>query len=119
MPWELVLDGLRDNESKAAFMPVRRVGVDVRLMPTKSAERLRILIVKGYPGEIPNRIRPDLEAKSVIAAWERLDPILQERIEKPQEMELDQRLLAQRLAEWSPHVLWYCGHGRVAPKPGL
>jgi len=118
-PWELALADLESEKAKAAFTPVRTVGANAPLRPWKQAEKLRILILEGYPGDLPERIRPDLEAAGVVAAWEQLDPAIQNRIEKPQRIVLDPGQLSKQLLAQSPHIVWYCGHGRSRPTPGL
>jgi len=119
LPWELALASLQDEKAKAAYTPARIVGSMPPIRPSKRAEKLRITILEGYPGDVPNRIRPDLEASGIVAAWEQLDPALQNRIEKPQRVVLDPVRLPQVLSEQYPHILWYCGHGRASPAPGL
>ena len=119
VPWELALDRLQDEKSRAAYTPVRMVGSMAPARPWKRSEKLRTLIIKGYPGEVPNRIRPDLEAAGIVAVWERLDPAIQNRIERPEAIDLDPRRLAQELSARLPQILWYCGHGRASPASGL
>jgi hypothetical protein len=118
-PWELVLDELDTETSKAAFVPVRTVRLEAPLRPWKQMEKLRTVIVEGYPGDIPHRIRPDLEAEGIMDAWEQLDPAIQDRTAKPDRIKLEPAQLSRQLSALNPHVIWYCGHGRSKPKPGL
>lgn len=119
LPWELALASLQDEKAKAGYTPARIVGSLAPKRPSKRAEKLRILILEGYPGDVPNRIRPDLEASGIVAAWEQLDPAIQSRIERPQRIVLNPGQLPQMLSAQHPHILWYCGHGRASPTPGL
>jgi hypothetical protein len=118
-PWELVLDELDTETSKAAFVPVRTVRLQVAVRPWKQMEKLQTVIVEGYPGDVPHRIRPDLEAEGIMDAWEQLDPAIQDRIAKPDRIRLEPAQLSQQLSALNPHIIWYCGHGRSKPKPGL
>ena len=118
-PWELVLGELDTESAKAAFVPVRTVRQQAPLRPSKQMDKLRTILLEGYPGEVPHRIRPDLEAQGILDAWEHLDPAIQDRIAKPERVKLQPTQLAQQLSALSPHIVWYCGHGRSKPRPGL
>lgn len=118
-PWELVLDGLETEKAKAGFVPIRTVGKEASPGPSKQADKLKIVILEGYPGEIPHRIRPDLEAQGILDAWEQLDPPIRDRIVRPERIALDPQQLSKQLLQLCPHIVWYCGHGRSKPRPAL
>lgn len=118
-PWELALTNLVTERARAAYIPVRIVNALAPFRPFKHSQALRVLILEGFPGEIPNRIRPDLEASGIVEAWNGLDPQVRARIEPPKRFPFHPTSLAGLLASEQPHILWYCGHGRSSPSPGL
>lgn len=119
LPWELAFESLPTNKMRNAYTPARIAGSLKPLRPWKHAEKLRVLILEGHRGEVPNLIRPDLEAAGIVEAWEGLDLEARARIEKPKRALLDANGLAELLLAEQPHIVWYCGHGRSTPSPGL
>lgn len=119
VPWEMALENLPSERARRAFVPARTVGGPLEAGPSRRVDKLNVLIMTGDPGELDNRIYPEREAEGIVAAWKALDSYTRERIAEPQVIKFDPGTLGAELATRRPHVLWYCGHGRATPEPGL
>jgi hypothetical protein len=117
--WELLLERLPNEVSRRAFVPARTTRKMLGAAASRSIDSLKIVILVGYAGDPPNIIFPQREADGVIASWGLLDSSVQARIAQPVVLPFNPSTLSADLARHQPHVVWYCGHGRSSPRPGL
>jgi tetratricopeptide (TPR) repeat protein len=120
IPWEWLVGELRIPENRKNVSLVRTLEEQTPLFePSRFGRPLRILILQGEDGtSIGAKIDLGAEANAIIDAWTSLEHAVQKRVLRPRVASAELSGLASLLAD-EPDVVWFTGHGRHKPKPGL
>jgi tetratricopeptide (TPR) repeat protein len=88
--------------------------------PSRFGKPLQILILQGDDGSsLGSKLDLDAEADAIINAWRGLEQTIQARIYTPLRRFAEIQTLGQVLDTLQPDLVWFSGHGRHSPKPGL
>jgi tetratricopeptide (TPR) repeat protein len=120
IPWEWLVGQLQRPENRKSVSLVRTLEEQPPLFePSRFGRPLRILILQGEDGaSIDAKIDINAEADAVIDAWTSLEHAVQKRIIRPRVATAQLSTLPEFLND-EPDVIWFTGHGRHKPKPGL
>ena len=120
IPWELLVERLKESEAHSTVSLVRTLDIDAPLAPNALDEPMRVLILQGDDGrKIYRPLNLDAEALRITRAWESLDAAARQCIDKPRVLKATRAGLAVDLGNYKPHVIWFSGHGRARPSSGL
>ena len=120
VPWEWLIGRLLIPENRKKVSLVRTLEEQPPLFePSRFGRPLRILILQGEDGtSIGAKLDLNAEANAVIDAWTSLEHAVQKRILRPRVAPAELSGLANLLTD-EPDVIWFTGHGRHKPEPGL
>ncbi|WP_271215915.1 CHAT domain-containing protein [Streptosporangium carneum] len=126
LPWELLVENLKATRIHPHVLIARGVDTSIPESPRVFDKPLKILILKGaIHARGYSRLNLDGETKLIMSAWSGLpqearrcvlEPVITDKI-KGKAMTITE--LPDLLREHLPDVLWFSGHGRRDPKPGL
>lgn len=79
-----------------------------------------MLILQGSNGErIGLPVEIELETKQIEDAWAALEHGIRKCVNRPYAFPVTRKNLKAHLESHRPHILWFSGHGRAKPEPGL
>lgn len=118
-PWELVIAATEHPSEAWRIAFSRRLKHAQEIAPSRLDHPLRLLILRGDPrlGLFPLNL--DSEIDTLRSAWEGLPASVRESIEKPMVADADAATLSSVALSHAPDIIWFFGHGRRVPKPGL
>jgi hypothetical protein len=119
IPWELVIAAMEHPSESWRIAFSRRLKRTQEIAPSRLDHPLRVLILRGDArlGLFLLNLRQEID--TLLSAWEGLPASVRASIEKPIEADADGPTLAAVLRDHTPDIIWFVGHGRREPEPGL
>jgi hypothetical protein len=117
IPWELLIERLNLTNNQATVCLARTILEESSplLSPSIFDEPLRILILKGAC----NGLDLDGEVARVQSAWRSLELSVQQCIQEPIVEQSTRESVPILLKKYTPHIVWFSGHGRLQPDVAL
>jgi len=121
IPWEWLVGQLLLVENRRTVSLVRTLEDQTPLFePSRFGKPLKILILQGDDGASINaRIDLAAEASAVTKAWDGLEGSIKKRFLAPVVRPATDGTLVELLDTEEPDLVWFSGHGRHRPEPGL
>lgn len=121
VPWEWLVGQLvlSDNRTTVSLVRTLKDATPV-FQPSQFLRPLKILLLQGDDGTSINaRIDLAAEASAVTDAWNGLEQAVKGRFLAPIILPADDETLVGLLNTEEPDLVWFSGHGRHKPQPGL
>jgi len=121
IPWEWLVGQLLLVDNRRTVSLVRTLEDQTPVFePARFGKPLKVLILQGDDGASINaKLDLAAEANAVTKAWEGLERSIKERFLAPVVKPATDGTLVELLDTEEPDLVWFSGHGRHHPEPGL
>jgi CHAT domain len=120
VPWELVIAAMEHPSEAWRIAFSRRLKRAQEIAPSRLDHPLRVLILRGEARlGLLTPLNLDREIETLRSTWAGLPASVRASIESPLVADAYAATLHCVIGDHAPDVIWFVGHGRREPEPGL